>query len=171
MRKPSYPSLLFWCPLPRFHGDGQGFPCVWAKRSPTAGGHPFQRADWRPETGRSRRLPRFQQPFLHLHKRLEGRAVFAEAQDPLPRLADELRGAVDDFLQHRLDASALGRVAHRLSLPVKPIWPTGRGQLWLASQVQRDAPQSGCSRPLPDRCGPRTPLRVRHHPRWRLTGR
>ena len=54
-----------------------------------------------------------------MHKRLEGRAVFAEVQDPLPRLADELGGAVDDFLQHRPDAPPLGRVAHRAGFSQK----------------------------------------------------
>jgi len=119
MRKTSFDSAPFSHPLPCFHGDGCGFPGVWAKRSPTAGDHPFQSAGCRPETGRSRRLPRFQQALLDLDECLEGRAVPAEVQDPLPRLADELGGAVDDFLQHRLDAPALGRVAHRAGFSQK----------------------------------------------------
>ena len=82
--------------------------------------HPLPGQFGQPETGRSWRLPRFQQVFLYLHKRFEGRAVPSEVQDQFPRLADELGGTVHDLLQHRLDAAALGRVAHRAGLAQQP---------------------------------------------------
>ncbi len=43
-----------------------------------------------------------------------------EVQDQLPRPADELGGTVHDLLQHRLDAAALGRVAHQAGLARQP---------------------------------------------------
>ncbi len=93
---------------------------VFGNAAPDPCGHPLPSRYAGSETGRSWRVPCLLQVLLNQRECLEGRALASEVQDQLPRLADVLGGAVHDFLQHRLEAAALGRVAHWAGLAQQP---------------------------------------------------
>src|SRR5271157_1608157 len=113
MRNKNAQAVQFSCTFPAFCEDGDRVP---AKRT-----HPYLIArdprcstpSVRTNSPGSWRGSRFQKMQLYVRESLEDRAVVAEIQDQLPGLADELCGAIHDFLQDGPDAAAFGRMAHR----------------------------------------------------------